>query len=295
MPLKIIRGDITQIKVDAIVNSADPKVLIGLGVDAAIHRAAGPKLFEARMVVGPLFTSEVAMTLGYELPAKHVIFTVGPVWENQIEIQKQQLIDCYRNALLLAKSYQLKSIAFPLISAGYYQCPQRISYDCAMIAMKHFLFHHAFDIYLVINHHISEIDTHLYEDLKWQIAYRRSYHHAQNEFDVDQWIMNHLPLTYDQTIDCGLSSIWIEDVLSKKRYPSKSEGWLIAVATKMNEIQAEYWMHTLGFELDDDSDLIILHCLKKGINAISTIDLALIQYGFPMLYKTHHKMTFSVL
>jgi len=130
--IDLVRGDITKLDVDAIVNAANTTLLGGGGVDGAIHRAAGPELLEECRTLGGCRPGEAKITRGYNLPARFVIHTVGPVWSGGKRGEPQILANCYRNSLLLAAQNKLKTIAFPAISCGAYRYPIA---DAAKIAV----------------------------------------------------------------------------------------------------------------------------------------------------------------
>jgi O-acetyl-ADP-ribose deacetylase len=137
--IEIVRGDITRLDVDAIVNAANTTLLGGGGVDGAIHRAAGPKLLEECRTFGGCLTGQARITRGYNLPAKFVIHTVGPVWSGGNRGESDRLAECYLNSLRLAVKNRIKTIAFPAISCGAYRFPIHAAAEIAVRVIHDFL------------------------------------------------------------------------------------------------------------------------------------------------------------
>jgi O-acetyl-ADP-ribose deacetylase (regulator of RNase III) len=137
--IDIVRGDITKLDVDAIVNAANTTLLGGGGVDGAIHRAAGPQLLEECRGLCGCRPGEAKMTRGYNLPARFVIHTVGPVWSGGNRGEPEVLANCYRNSLRVTANNKIKSIAFPAISCGAYGYPIEQAAEIAFNTTRDFL------------------------------------------------------------------------------------------------------------------------------------------------------------
>ena len=137
--IEIVQGDITKLKVDAIVNAANETLLGGGGVDGAIHRAAGPELLEECRSLNGCATGEAKITKGYKLPAKYVIHTVGPVWHGGKHKEDDLLASCYRSSLALAAQHSIRTIAFPAISTGAYRFPIERAARIALAEIDRFL------------------------------------------------------------------------------------------------------------------------------------------------------------
>ena len=137
--IEILRGDITKLEVDAIVNAANTTLLGGGGVDGAIHRAAGPELLAECRTLGGCRPGEAKITRGHRLAARFVIHTVGPIWRGGKRGEAQILANCYRNSLQLALENEIKTIAFPAISCGAYGYPIQEAAQIALTTTREFL------------------------------------------------------------------------------------------------------------------------------------------------------------
>jgi len=144
--MNAIQADITTLEVDAIVNAANSRLLGGGGVDGAIHRAAGPDLLEECRLLHGCKTGDAKITKGYRLPAKHVIHTVGPIWNGGKSGEREKLASCYRRSLEVAVENNLRSIAFPSISTGVYRFPLEQATTIAVETIRDFVKEHPLEV-----------------------------------------------------------------------------------------------------------------------------------------------------
>lgn len=151
MPFRIIQGDITTVKADVLVNAANNQLLAGSGVCGAIFRAAGyTQMQDACRRIGYCPTGDAVITPAFQLPARYVIHTVGPVWEGGEHNERELLYSCYVQSLALADAYGARSIAFPLISSGIFGYPREEALEVCEEAVEDFLSQHEMDVFLVI-------------------------------------------------------------------------------------------------------------------------------------------------
>ncbi|MBQ9210119.1 MAG: macro domain-containing protein [Clostridia bacterium] len=151
MPFQIIRNDITKVKADVIVNTANPKPVIGSGTDSAVYHAAGESLLlTERQKIGDIMPGDAVATLAFHLPAKHIIHTVGPVWVDGNHREREILRFCYAKSLSLANDLSAESIAFPLIATGAYGFPKDEALSIALSEIGKFLLTHEMKVILVV-------------------------------------------------------------------------------------------------------------------------------------------------
>ena len=150
MPFEIVRNDIVNMKVDAIVNTANPRPIIGAGTDKAVHDKAGARLLLARKEIGDIAIGTSKITPAFDLDARYVIHTAGPIWRDGKSSEEALLASCFKNSLRLAKEKECESIAFPLISTGSYGFPKPFALQIAVREISSFLMENEMQVYLVV-------------------------------------------------------------------------------------------------------------------------------------------------
>ena len=186
MPFEIVRNDIVNMQVDVIVNTANPRPVIGSGVDRAIHQKAGKKLLSARQKIGNIDFGDAVITPGFDLDAKYVIHTAGPLWEGGNHGESEILASCYRKSLNLAKVYQCQSIAFPLISTGNYGFLKSLALQIAIQEISIFLLENDMQVYLVVFENESFVlSEKLFNSVSSYIDENYVYSKTIDEYDSD--------------------------------------------------------------------------------------------------------------
>lgn len=198
MPFQIVHNDITQMHTDVIVNTANCGLIQGGGVCGAVFAAAGAKkLQKACSKIAPCPTGQSVITKGYDLSAKYIIHTVGPVWHGGTDNEKNLLISAYQSALELAAAHHCQSIAFPLISSGIYGYPQKEALEIAVSTIRRFLEDHEMDVYLVVfSRDVVKLSEQLYDRIKHYInryapeigehrRYQRTSQLKESEFHIN--------------------------------------------------------------------------------------------------------------
>ena len=318
MPLEIVRNDITKMQVDAIVNAANETLLGGGGVDGCIHCAAGPELLEECRTLSGCKTGSAKITKGYDLPAKYVIHTVGPIWRGGSHGEEALLRSCYERSLLLAKEYQCKSVAFPLISAGVYGYPKAQAMQVALQTISAFLMEHEMTVYMVVFNrdafHLSEklfqsvqsyIDEHYVQQLEMlecrrecqmamptiasASAHKKKKSPREMLFETDAGFSETLLKLIDKTGKKD-SEIYNKANVSRQHFskirnnpnykPTKATAVAFAVALELNLEQTQDLIGRAGYALTNSSkfDVIIKYFIEQGNYNMMEINTTLFEF-----------------
>ncbi len=215
MPLEIVRNDITKMTVDAIVNAANESLLGGGGVDGAIHHAAGAELLAECKTLGGCKTGQAKITGGYNLPAKYVIHTVGPVYQDGKHGERDWLESCYKESLALAKAHGCETVAFPLISSGVYKYPKDQALKVAIDVISGFLLENEMKVYIVIFDKATyKISEKLFSDIAEYIDDNYVDEHTDYRSESMRMNMPMQSIMADEICEC--KSLFAEEDLDSK-------------------------------------------------------------------------------
>ena len=323
MPLKMVRNDITVMAVDAIVNAANESLLGGGGVDGAIHRAAGESLLAECRTLGGCPTGKAKITGGYNLPARYVIHTVGPVYSDGKHGEKELLASCYRESLALAKEYGCETVAFPLISSGVYGYPKDQALKVAVDEIGDFLLENDMTVYIVIFDKAAyTIGEKLFSDIAAYIDDRYAEEHADVCFEQSRRILPIVAISQKQMclsddldrqlsqIDESFSQMLLRKIdekgmtdaqcykkanIDRKLFskirgdvhykPSKATAIAFAVALELPLSETEELLKKAGYALShsNKADIIIEYFISRGKYNIFEINEALFAFDQSLL------------
>lgn len=316
MPLRIIRNDIANMKADAIVNTANPKPVVGSGVDAAIHKKAGKNLLKERKKIGEIPFGEARISPAYDLNAKYVIHAVTPPWQGGDKSEIEILKSAYINSLKLALENKVESIAFPLLASGNMGYPKGKALETAVSAISSFLMEHEMMIYLVVYDRkayalssklFSSVQSYIDENyvkeeeecgylsrrrisMIMETPRRLEDLMAELDEDFSDCMMRHImqkdytfPEVYKRAnIDRKLFS----KIKNKKGYqPGKNTAIAIAIGLKLNLDEARDLLGKAGYALTHSSktDVIIEYFLEQENYDIHEINEVLFEFDQPTL------------
>lgn len=229
MLFEIIRNDIVNMQVDAVVNTANPEPVVGTGVDTAIHKKAGRELLAARQKIGCIDFGDAVITPGFNLNAKYVIHTVGPVWVDGNHQEEQILSSCYRKSLALAKENECESIAFPLIATGNYGFPKHLALQIAVREISVFLLENEMQIYLVVFGKESfELSEKLFKSVSSFIDENYISEKILDEYGSESVNSSHFELRRfkeKQKFKVQIQADFCEEICSPTAIPQSSDEW----------------------------------------------------------------------
>lgn len=321
MPFEIVRNDIANMHVDAIVNTANPKPVIGPGVDSALHKRAGSELLKAREEIGEILVGDARITEAFQLYAKYVIHTVGPIWNGGQNQETELLRACYQNSLELALECGCESIAFPLISTGAYGFPKEQALETALGVISSFLMHHEMMVYLVVfdktAYALSEklfktIETFIDEKYaeenmviqrQQREDQRRSYIglfkrkdkslvHMLHNVDITfseallQWIIKKRKTEPEVYKKANMDRKLFSKIKNNKNYhPSKRNAVALAVGLELSLAETKELIGKAGYALTHSSkfDIIIEYFISQGNYDVFEINEVLFAFDQPLI------------
>ncbi len=245
MPLKIIRNDITKMKVDAIVNAANSRLQQGGGVCGAIFAAAGAEKLQAECdTIGFCPIGAAVITGGYQLDVRHIIHAVGPVWQGGAHNEKALLMSCYTSALELALEHHCASVAFPLISSGIFGYPKDKALQAAISAIGDFLFEHDMTVYLVV-----------FDKTAFQLG-DKLFHSLQSYID-DHYVDEHSPSRQNRRREVAeqLELMCSYESKAPDMLPMAAEGSLDDIAARLEETFSTALLRLIGEKGKIDVDI----------------------------------------
>jgi O-acetyl-ADP-ribose deacetylase len=323
MPLEILRHDITKIEADAIVNAANTKLRMGGGVCGAIFQAAGAdELQNACNKIGGCPVGQAVITEGFNLPAKFIIHTPGPIWQGGLHKEAELLSASYKNSLTLAKNHKCESIAFPLISTGIYGYPKEEALQIAVSTISKFLLESDIYVYLVVfdqkSFGLSQklftsiheyIDEHYVEETELTFSLRREESYALNQDIFHEKasetlieVLNHLDESFSERLlrlidEKGMTDVetykranidrrLFSKIRNEKNYtPKKKTVLAFAIALELDVDETNELLSSAGYTLSRSSkfDVIIEYFLNEGSYNIHEINEALFSFEQPLL------------
>ncbi len=254
MPFKIVRNDLTKMQVDAIVNTANPKPKYASGTDTAVYKAAGEEqLLAARKRIGSLNEGEAAITPGFQLPANYIIHAVSPRYIDGNSREEKKLRDCYRNSLNLAKKYECKSIAFPLIATGSFGYPKEEGMRIALDEINAFLLKQEMMVYLVVfDNEATRLGRYLYPALEAYIDHHYVRDKSEEEYrdQYTNFLGNERPEELREgricTSTCKASSIFDASDEEYYEFLEEKESTLEERMTHISDTFQEYLLYLIA-------------------------------------------------
>ncbi len=252
MPFEIVRNDIVNMQVDAVVNTANPNPIIGSGVDSGIHKKSGHELLMARQEIGCINFGDAAITPAFGLDAKYVIHTVGPIWLDGKHQEQKLLESCYDTSLNLAKEYGCESVAFPLISSGIYGYPKDQALKVAVDIIGNFLLENEMTVFIVIfDRKAYQISGKLFADITAYIDDRYVKEHSDSR-EEQRWRSE--PLIGESCFGSA-----VERMEAKPSYNAISSRTLEDALNQIDESFSEMLLRKI-----DESDMTDTQCYKKA-------------------------------